>query len=180
MTCLQQAGECIFVPAGWNHTVINLALQTLSINHNWITTANIDLVWDVMITEMQDIQTELEKWDDHVENDETNNNQQPHSHPEALESMLLGCVGLNVTAFVLMLLLGITNCLQRNENSSSQSSKDSIKMDLERLGDMLHVTVHVRSDELRLQKRLEASLRSKDLSILVLQLANTLYKQITN
>jgi hypothetical protein len=53
-------------------------------------------------------------------------------------------------------------------------------MDLERLGDMLHVTVHVRSDELRLQKRLEASLRSKDLSILVLQLANTLYKQITN
>lgn len=37
---LQEAGETIFVPSGWHHTVQNLE-DTLSINHNWLNGYNI-------------------------------------------------------------------------------------------------------------------------------------------
>lgn len=88
---VQKAGEAIFVPSGWQHDVRNLE-ETLSINHNWITTANIDLTWECMCLEQKAIETELRAWG---MGDECWN---------ARESMLRGCLGLDVTAFFLMLL----------------------------------------------------------------------------
>ncbi|KAL0019101.1 hypothetical protein WJX77_004127 [Trebouxia sp. C0004] len=38
--CVQEAGETIFVPSGWHHTVENIE-DTLSINHNWLNGYNI-------------------------------------------------------------------------------------------------------------------------------------------
>ncbi|DBB18928.1 TPA: hypothetical protein ACH3X3_000505 [Trebouxia sp. C0006] len=38
--CIQEAGDTIFVPSGWHHTVENLE-DTLSINHNWLNGYNI-------------------------------------------------------------------------------------------------------------------------------------------
>ena len=35
----QEAGEAIFVPSGWHHTVHNLA-DTLSVNANWLNAYN--------------------------------------------------------------------------------------------------------------------------------------------
>lgn len=35
----QEAGEAIFVPSGWHHTVHNLA-DTLSVNANWLNAFN--------------------------------------------------------------------------------------------------------------------------------------------
>jgi hypothetical protein len=37
---IQEAGETIFVPSKWYHTVENLE-PTLSINHNWLNSCNI-------------------------------------------------------------------------------------------------------------------------------------------
>lgn len=37
--CTQEAGEAIFVPSGWHHTVHNLA-DTLSVNANWLNAFN--------------------------------------------------------------------------------------------------------------------------------------------
>jgi hypothetical protein len=49
---IQQAGETLFVPSGWHHTVENLA-PTLSINHNWLNGANIRWSWEKLRTELE-------------------------------------------------------------------------------------------------------------------------------
>jgi hypothetical protein len=41
---VQEAGEAIFVPSGWYHTVENLE-DTLSINHNWLNAHNVHWAW---------------------------------------------------------------------------------------------------------------------------------------
>ncbi|KAK9826036.1 hypothetical protein WJX74_007138 [Apatococcus lobatus] len=45
--CVQEAGESIFVPSGWHHTVENLE-DTLSINHNWLNCFNLDWTWGLI------------------------------------------------------------------------------------------------------------------------------------
>ena len=60
---VQQAGEMVFVPSTWTHKVENLC-ETLSINHNWITTASIDYTWECIMTEMAEVDRELGKWNE--------------------------------------------------------------------------------------------------------------------
>ncbi|DBA81219.1 TPA: hypothetical protein ACH3X2_007033 [Trebouxia sp. C0005] len=48
--CIQEAGETIFVPSGWHHTVENLE-DTLSINHNWLNGYNIH--WAVALLQQE-------------------------------------------------------------------------------------------------------------------------------
>lgn len=88
---VQATGETIFVPCGWQHAVRNLE-ETLSINHNWITTSNLDQTWRCMEIEMLAIEAELESWG------------MGSDCWEARESMLRGCIGLDTTAYFLMLL----------------------------------------------------------------------------
>ena len=59
---VQRAGECIFVPATWKHQVVNLE-ETLSINRNWLTSANLDLCWNCLTTEIRSIENELLRGD---------------------------------------------------------------------------------------------------------------------
>lgn len=77
---IQKAGECVFVPAKWQHQVVNLE-ETLSINRNWITAAILDLCFDCLLTEIRSIEKELAAWKTEYD-------------WEAHESMLRGCVGL--------------------------------------------------------------------------------------
>jgi hypothetical protein len=51
----QEAGETIFVPSKWHHTVENL-MDTLSINHNWLNRANIKYSWDYLKSELNALQ----------------------------------------------------------------------------------------------------------------------------
>eukprot|EP00578_Thalassiosira_sp_NH16_P029631 CAMPEP_0181076308 /NCGR_PEP_ID=MMETSP1071-20121207/350_1 /TAXON_ID=35127 /ORGANISM="Thalassiosira sp., Strain NH16" /LENGTH=550 /DNA_ID=CAMNT_0023157481 /DNA_START=243 /DNA_END=1895 /DNA_ORIENTATION=+ len=97
---IQNTGEAIFVPSTWKHEVINLA-ETLSINHNWITSANIDQTWDCLQVEISAIEEEIEAWGV-ISNDDF----------EARENMLRGCIGLNVTMFTLMTALEIVELMQ--------------------------------------------------------------------
>jgi hypothetical protein len=48
---VQEAGETIFVPSCWHHTVENLA-PTLSINHNWLNGNNVAMSWKKLQTEI--------------------------------------------------------------------------------------------------------------------------------
>jgi hypothetical protein len=48
---VQEAGETIFVPSKWYHTVENLE-PTLSINHNWLNGANIRWSWETLQAEL--------------------------------------------------------------------------------------------------------------------------------
>mmetsp|Transcript_14700 Transcript_14700/g.26587 ORF Transcript_14700/g.26587 Transcript_14700/m.26587 type:complete len:240 (+) Transcript_14700:214-933(+) len=96
---IQHTGEAIFVPSAWKHEVVNL-VETLSINHNWITSANIDQTWHCLTIEIAAIEKEVEKWGVIPEDDFG-----------ARENMLRGCVGLDVTMFMLMIILEIVELL---------------------------------------------------------------------
>ena len=80
----QHAGEAMFVPSTWKHQVENV-VETLSVNHNWITTANIDLMWNCLELDMVAVQHEMHPWG--------------LEGPMIQESMLQGCSGMNVTSF---------------------------------------------------------------------------------
>jgi hypothetical protein len=97
MVVIQKSGQAMFVPSRWQHQVINLE-ETISVNHNWVTAANIDLCWDCLRAEMAAIDTELAAWG-------------IHNNPEAQESMLRGCAGLDVTAFILMVVVRLCDLL---------------------------------------------------------------------
>lgn len=96
---IQQTGETIFVPSTWKHEVTNL-VETISINHNWITSANIDNTWQCLMVEMVAIEDEMKMWGTVPDNDY-----------EARENMLRGCIGLDITMFVHMLMLEIVELL---------------------------------------------------------------------
>ena len=49
---VQEAGETIFVPSGWHHTVENIE-DTLSINHNWLNGYNLEGSWDKLKEELR-------------------------------------------------------------------------------------------------------------------------------
>lgn len=57
--CLQEAGETIFVPSGWHHTVMNLE-DTLSINHNWLNAYNVHWAWALLQQEYKDAAAAIE------------------------------------------------------------------------------------------------------------------------
>jgi hypothetical protein len=197
----QKSGQCVFVPSGWHHSVVNYE-ETLSVNHNWITTANIDLVWSCLCQEMKAIEHELAAWDspcqsrnlqtfDHanvvkrdiklVDRESVRATDEPNSHWDVREAMLRGCVGLDVTAFFLMVSVGIIDLV----SSSSLKSKEDYWgwiFDLTRLSDVLQVLLQ--TDDLNLLHRLEASLGDQSLSReacqfaeVMLELVNTMLSQ---
>jgi JmjC domain, hydroxylase len=48
----QGPGELVFVPSTWKHSVLNTT-ETLSINHNWVTPANIDYMYECLRSEIR-------------------------------------------------------------------------------------------------------------------------------
>ena len=97
---VQETGETIFVPAMWKHEVTNL-VETLSINHNWVTSANLDCTFECLLIEMASIEIEIQEWGVISEDDY-----------EARENMLRGCVGLDVSMLIMMSLLEMVELLE--------------------------------------------------------------------
>lgn len=56
---IQNAGEAIFVPAGWHHQVWNLD-DTISINHNWINGCNIEATWYSLQNALDSVKKEID------------------------------------------------------------------------------------------------------------------------
>lgn len=155
---LQHAGECVFVPAMMPHTVKNIG-ETLSVNHNWITSSNLASVWQCIQDEIESVETELKEW--------KKSTPDLNYDWDAKESMLRGCVGLDVTAFFLMILLGIAKTLPQSLSHEYDISERDF--DLIRLGDIL---VRLMTDQdLYLKDRLEASLADHKVATLAYELA---------
>lgn len=165
VTIVQRAGQAIFVPSTWQHEVVNLE-ETISINHNWITTANLDLCWDCLLMEMADISKELVEWGiDSI---------------AAEESMLRGCVGLDVTGFFLMTLVRLVDLLPQvitlheqgqcvaKESSYETNEKEAfnnngeLNEDICRLSQMIRILID--DQNVRLVERIDEVLQSGALS----------------
>jgi hypothetical protein len=149
---IQKSGECIFVPSEWQHDVVNLE-ETVSVNHNWVTPANVDRTWECLKSEMSAIHKEMQSWD------------MEHCW-DGYESMLRGCTGLDVTAFFLMVLLELLRLLHENKD---YVYGDSISWGIFRLTDILKRLLE--DDDINLLQRLEVTLCSKALSQQALDLA---------
>ncbi|CAH4006589.1 unnamed protein product [Pieris brassicae] len=60
---IQERGDAIFVPTGWHHQVLNL-YDTISINHNFINSCNIEKVWNALQKNLSDVEKEIEEFKD--------------------------------------------------------------------------------------------------------------------
>jgi len=150
-TVIQKSGQAIFVPSQWQHEVMNIE-ETISINHNWITVANIDQCWECLRIEMVAITNELRTWDDVVQNSEVE------------ESMLRGCVGLDVTAFLLMIMVRLCDLLLLTTETAATEGQEENGMEFSYLQEMLRVVVLQEKDEsIDIQGRLHAVLQSKSM-----------------
>lgn len=58
LTVVQGPGETMFVPSGWHHQVHNEA-DTLSVNHNWLTSASLDRAAEFLLKESHAVRTAL-------------------------------------------------------------------------------------------------------------------------
>ena len=161
---IQQTGEAIFVPSIWKHEVTNL-VETISINHNWITSANLDKTWQCLICEIQAIETEVKAWE------------MPDDDFEARENMLRGCIGLDVTMFILMIMIEIIYLLQM--------FVDSVDEDQDRLWDCVYSLFRIEEVLVQvirlpnLDKRLEAMLNSERYASEVIKIANDMLAYIS-
>ena len=152
---IQETGEVIFVPAKWKHEVINL-VETISINHNWITTANIDCTYECLITEISSVEREIKEWD------------MPDDDYEVRENMLRGCVGLDISMFVLMvlresieLLIALPNHIETNGKNSDEDSLKDCLYNIFRLHNLLRSILH-NAAAIGMNQRLEATLKSNE------------------
>ena len=90
----QLEGEAVFVPSGWQHKVCNIE-ETLSVNHNWFTAASIDKIWECILIEAKSVEDECNQWGI------------PSDDLDARETMLRGCIGLNMSMFFFALLVSL-------------------------------------------------------------------------
>jgi hypothetical protein len=161
---LQRAGECMFVPSGWKHCVVNTE-ETLSINHNWITVHNLDLVWNCLRIEMRAIEVELTAWG------------MADDCWDARENMLLGCVGLDVTSFFFMILSRALELLQPDSIDNYDDDDLEIQQfDLVCLGDML--SQRLDDKVLHVQGRLAATLSGDKAAAAAIEMAKTVLNMI--
>jgi hypothetical protein len=177
ITIRQTTGQTIFVPATWQHKVVNLE-ESISLNHNWITTANVDLTWDCLCTEMKAIDNELRSW---------GNDCAMADDLEIGENMLRGCSGLDVTSFFFMVLLrmieligGLSRLLNNHDGSSLGNTMVLQEQLAECLFDIFQlnrVLILMQDDDnrlIQLGSRLRAVLNSDGMVVKAKAVANTL------
>lgn len=136
----QKAGELVFAPSFWRHSVTNVE-ETLSINHNWMTTSNVDLVWESLYTGRQTIEIQLAK--DKVREMAAT---EEKGLFEASGGMNYSVLFFMILTRGLTLLLQVTNVLDWETSFS-----------LVRLRDMIHNMIE---DDRRLRERLAFCLSS--------------------
>jgi len=163
----QLSGDCLFVPAGWKHEVQNL-VETVSINHNWVVPASLDLTWKCMLDEIEAVEKEMTSWG--------------MESFEIRERMLLGCFGLDVSSLFLMILVGMIHQMKKLDllpkDSNEKPSFDAIRPDSWELwfdlGCMISIgnTILIDSSTkhvVDLPRRLEATLGDKTMASNALQ-----------
>jgi hypothetical protein len=116
--CVEQlAGETIFVPSCWYHTVENLE-ATLSINHNWLNGCNIGYCWSKLESEARSLHRAAGKSSVQV------TGKSLHSNGESYHD------GQQVDDDLILLWYVISNKFRSISNASSEDADDQTLSDL--------------------------------------------------
>jgi hypothetical protein len=142
---IQKTGETIYVPSGWKHSVHNLQ-ETLSINHNWMTSSTLDEMYKCILCEIKAIDKELMNWGmllnaDDNDNDNDNDCDSPIVSLELFrirEDMLRGCVGLDVTSFCVMILGCLSDCFDKILRKESKKRKAAAFIGISNIHNIRH------------------------------------------
>ncbi|KAL9923924.1 jumonji domain containing 4 [Glossina fuscipes fuscipes] len=114
-TVLQTENEALFVPSGWYHQVWNQS-DTISINHNWFNSCNLERIWHNLAAAMQQVINEIEDC------------RQMDNFNEHCQTMLRATFGLNYLDFI-QLIETITerrlHCCTENGNEDNRSALNS-------------------------------------------------------
>lgn len=113
---IQNAAEAIFVPSGWYHQVWNLD-DTISINHNWFNSCNIETIWSTLEQNLVSVKKEIDNCHD-MEN-----------FNQHCQIILKSCFGINYRDFYRLVKFILDKRLNAIENS-----KDIILFDKFKLG----------------------------------------------
>lgn len=151
---VQKAGECVFVPSGLQHQVVNLE-ETLSINHNWITSANILRTFQCIEADIKAV----DEWtDDTID-------------CEGKENMLRGNSGIDITAFLFMILLGVVETQESIilDDDERVTALATLRIALKRL---------LEGEQLQLKERLCGSLGDDSLGEKALNIAHRLHTKL--
>ena len=148
---IQRSGECMFVPSEWQHDVVNLE-ETISVNHNWITPANVDRTMECLRADMAAVEKEMHSWG--IE-----------QCWNSLESMLRGTSGLDITALFTMICLGLLKLLCQDQDcqelDSPSDSEPPSSWEIFRLSNALEILLE--DESINLASRLQATLDSDSL-----------------
>ncbi|XP_056148705.1 2-oxoglutarate and iron-dependent oxygenase JMJD4 [Lampris incognitus] len=109
---IQEAGEILFVPSGWHHQVYNLE-DTISINHNWLNSCNVDIMWQFLQNELSSVQKEIEEW--------RNTMDSWHQHCQVI---MKSCTGIDYGEFFSFLKIISDNRMSFLRACSSGNSSD--------------------------------------------------------
>lgn len=165
----QRTGDLMIVPSGMRHSVTNQE-ETLSINHNWITTDILSLVWQCIKTELIAVDQELLSWD----------NTWTVQCYDARESMLRGCVGLNVSLYFFMILTRGLDLLKKAvviRNTDRHYNLKEIYVDLIHIRNAIQ---EIYEDPIiGVKDRLTATLQNDTTSDQAIQMGSNLVKAIT-
>lgn len=146
ITIKQQAGQIIFIPSGWQHSVVNLE-ETLSVNHNWATAAHVDCIWNCVREDLHKLQLN-----------------EPSSRRPTVEHEEWGLRqsnGLSVNVFFFMVLLRGWEVLLAGLGTESTPAYDwNQSFELHMLKNAL--TVLLDDESIRLHERLDAFLATDE------------------
>ncbi|MES1914401.1 MAG: hypothetical protein MHM6MM_006481 [Cercozoa sp. M6MM] len=96
---LQLPGDVVFVPSNWWHQVHNLSNITISVNRNWSTRHNVDLMFERVFCELQrEIYPCIAPCFD-SDNDESGQHRDRQDMWKHLEVVLRSCAGISLQHF---------------------------------------------------------------------------------
>lgn len=116
---IQETGEILFVPSGWYHQVFNLE-DTISINHNWINSCNVDICWSYIKSRLKEVEEEL---NEHKEMEDWN------KHCQLILRADCGMDFIDFFNFLRVIATNRLNLLQSNEMAESSRQFQSISTD---------------------------------------------------
>lgn len=123
---IQQPGEALFVPSGWHHQVFNIE-NTISVNHNWINSCNIDVVWNYLKENLDSVEKEIQEFSN------------TQGWTEHCQLMLKALFGMDISDFVNFLKhIGYKRILSLETFHKDCKNDNHIRNDLNSINNVLN------------------------------------------